>query len=118
MCTQTQGTLQQVAQGVPHAQLGGNSNAMAVRSAGLFGYYASEADCVEAARTAMFTHRERSAHMGAEFFTRVTFRIIHDAMEPRPAIEVIRPPLAPSANAQLLYRGARFFKSSRRQTGP
>ena len=56
--------------------------------------------------------------MGAEFFTRVTFRIIHDAMEPRPAIEVIRPPLAPSANAQLLYRGARFFKSSRRQTGP
>jgi ADP-ribosylglycohydrolase len=63
MCTQTDQTLQQVAHGAPHSQLGGMSNAMAVRSAGLFGYYDNEADCVRAARTAMFTHRDRSAHM-------------------------------------------------------
>merc|ERR1711865_645596 len=58
MCTQTKQTLGQVSQGVPHRDLGGNSNAMAVRSAGLFGYYSSEAEVVTAARTAMFTHRE------------------------------------------------------------
>ena len=89
MCTQTKQTLQQVTQGVPHNQLGGNSNAMAVRSAGMFGYYTSEEATVEAAKTAMFTHKEATAHAGNEFFTRVTYRIIDQGLSPRAAIEAV-----------------------------
>lgn len=89
MCTMTRTTLQQVAQGMPLSNLGGNSNAMAVRSAGMFGFFEAENEIVAAARTAMFTHRETSAHEGNEFFTRVTFRIIHQGLEPREAIEEV-----------------------------
>jgi len=89
MCTQTKQTLQQVQQGYPHDQLGGMSNAMAVRSAALFGYYETEAEVVAAARTAMFTHKETTAHDGNEFFTRVTYRIIHKGLTPRDAIEEV-----------------------------
>jgi len=89
ICTQTRMTLQQVAHGYPHSELGGNSNAMAVRSAGVFGYYPSEDGAVQAARTAMFTHQDQSAHLGNEFFTRVTWRIIHESLEPRAAIEAV-----------------------------
>jgi len=89
LCTQTRQTLQQVAQGAPLDQIGGMSNAMAVRSAGMFGYYSSEEETVKAARTAMFTHRETSAHQGNEFFTRVTWRIINKGLSPRAAIEEV-----------------------------
>eukprot|EP00747_Dinoflagellata_sp_TGD_P182713 gnl/TRDRNA2_/TRDRNA2_37062_c1_seq1.p1 gnl/TRDRNA2_/TRDRNA2_37062_c1~~gnl/TRDRNA2_/TRDRNA2_37062_c1_seq1.p1 ORF type:complete len:387 (+),score=81.60 gnl/TRDRNA2_/TRDRNA2_37062_c1_seq1:47-1207(+) len=89
MCTQTRQTMQQVAQGAPLNAIGGNSNAMAVRSAGMFGYYSSEKEVVEAARKAMFTHKESTAHMGNEFFTRVTYRIIHKGLDPRAAIEEV-----------------------------
>jgi ADP-ribosylglycohydrolase len=89
MCTMTKTTLQQVQQGVPHSQLGGYSNAMAVRYAAAFGYYETEADVVHAARTAMFTHRETSALDGGEFFARVTFRVLHKGLTPREAIEEV-----------------------------
>jgi hypothetical protein len=46
MCKQTKQTLQQVAQGVPHHQLGGMSNAMSVRYASAFAYYDTEEDIV------------------------------------------------------------------------
>ena len=118
MCTQTKQTMQQVRQGVPHSQLGGQSNAMALRHAAVFGYYDTEQGVVDAARTAMFTHREKTAHAGAEFFarvsfiyttqdsderkcsffpcktddvcvTQVTFRVIHNGITPKQAIEQV-----------------------------
>jgi len=89
MCTQTKQTLQQVGQGMPFDRLGGGSNAMAVRNAGVYGMYRDEEAVVKAARTSMFTHRETTALDGAEFFTRVTHRIIHKGMLPRDAIEEV-----------------------------
>ena len=89
MCTQTKQTLQQVRQGQPHSQLGGMSNAMSVRNAAAFGYYDTEKGVVDASKTAMFTHRERTAQSGGEFFSRVTFRVIHKGLTPRQAIEEV-----------------------------
>ena len=50
---------------------------MALRSAALFAFTDQESQLVKDAATAMFTHREKMAHLGNEFFARVTFRIIH-----------------------------------------
>ena len=102
MCTQTKQTMQQVQQRVPHNQLGGNSNAMALRHAAAFGYYDTEQGVVDAARTSMFTHRERTAQAGGEFFARVTFRVIHNGLTPKQAIEEV----AAESN------GARAFERS------
>jgi len=87
MCTQTKQTLQQVQQGMPFDRLGGMSNAMSLRIPAAFGMYDDEEDVVHASRTAMFTHRETSAREGAEFFSRVTFRVIHKGMTPEEAIK-------------------------------
>lgn len=89
MCTQTKQTLQQVNQGVPLEQIGGMSNAMAIRNAAVYGYYADEEAAVLAARTSMFTHRETSAHQGNEFFARVAYRVIHNDMSPVEAIKQV-----------------------------
>jgi ADP-ribosylglycohydrolase len=93
VCTQTKQTLQQVQQGAPLSQLGGQSNAMSLRSAAAYGYYATEDDAVRFARLAMFTHREQTAHAGAEFFTRVAFRVLHadpgGSLTPRQAMEEV-----------------------------
>lgn len=89
MCTQTRQTLQQVSQGVAYDQLGGNSNAMSVRYAAAYGMYDNEEDVVHAARTTMFTHRETTAHQGAEFFARVTFRVIQKGLTPLEAIKEV-----------------------------
>ena len=61
MCTQTRQTSEQVSRGVPLSQIGGMSNAMAIRHAAAYAAYADEEDVVHAAKTAMFTHRETSA---------------------------------------------------------
>eukprot|EP00392_Amoebophrya_sp_AT5.2_P001726 g1728.t1 len=74
-CTQTKQTLQQVASGTPTANLGGMSNAMAVRSAGIFGAFDDEDKAAEAARKVSFTHRNEEALVGSEFFTRVTHKV-------------------------------------------
>lgn len=89
ICTQTKNTYQQVAQGVPINQLGGSSNAMSLRFAPVFSYYGDEEDVVDAARKSMFTHKERTAHLGAEFFARITYRIIHQSLTPSEAIEQV-----------------------------
>merc|ERR1719313_2382244 len=67
-CSQTQQTLQQVAQKAPHSQLGGMSNAMAVLHGAAFAAFEDEKDVVHAARTMMFTHRSEEALSGGEFF--------------------------------------------------
>lgn len=88
MCTQTRQALQKLSQGAPHSQLGGYSNAMSVRFAAALGAYDTEQTVVDAARTMMFTHQERTAHLGNEFFARVAFRVSRGA-EPRAAIEAV-----------------------------
>jgi len=89
ICTQTKQTWQQLSQGTPLHKLGGRSNAMALRYASAFAYYDSEDAIVDAARKSMFTHQEHTAHLGGEFFARVTFRVIHQALSPREAIEQV-----------------------------
>ena len=89
ICTQTKQTYQQVQRGAPVAQLGGNSNAMAMRSAGMLGYYEREDDLATAARAAMFTHREATALDGGEFFARVAHRLVHGSATPREAVEAV-----------------------------
>ena len=87
MCTMTKRTAQQVDRGVPASQLGGHSNAMAVRFAAAYAYFDSEDDVVDAAHKTMFTHRERTAHEGAEFFARVTYLIVREGLSPEAAID-------------------------------
>ena len=89
ICTQTRQTAQQVQSGTPFDRLGGNSNAMAVRYASAYGYFGDEQGVVDAALTSMFTHRETTARQGAEFFARVTFRVIHKGMTPEEAIREV-----------------------------
>jgi ADP-ribosylglycohydrolase len=89
MCTQTKQTKQQIDQGMPLDRVGGRSNAMAIRNAASFAFYKDEEANVEASRTAMFTHRERTALDGGAFFTRVTHRVIWEGMKPREAIEAV-----------------------------
>lgn len=86
VCTQTKQTYQQISQGTPINQLGGNSNAMALRYASVFAYYSTEEEAVDAALKTMFTHRERTAKLGCEFFARVVYRVIHKGLTPVDAI--------------------------------
>merc|ERR1711865_133585 len=86
LCTQTKQTYQQVSKGMPLSDVGGMSNAMALRSATAYGYFEKEEDVAHAARAMMFTHRETTALDGGEFFARVGFRVIHDSLTPRQAI--------------------------------
>jgi ADP-ribosylglycohydrolase len=88
-CTQTKQALQQVQQGVPYGQLGGNSNAMGVRSAGAIAGMGSEEEAAAAARAMMFTHKSEEALSGGEFFTRVAWKVARDGLTPREAIEQV-----------------------------
>jgi len=88
-CTQTKQTLSQVEQGTKYEQLGGMSNAMALRHAAAYAVYDSEEAIVDAAKKLMFTHRNSEALGGGEFFGRVAFRIIHKGLKPREAIEQV-----------------------------
>ena len=89
ICTQTKQTFQQVRQGVPHDRLGGMSNALAIRHAAAYAFFEDEDDIVHAARTSMFTHRETTALDGAEFFARVTHRVLHAGQTPKEAIVAV-----------------------------
>lgn len=90
VCTQTKQTLQQVRAGWPVERLGGNSNAMALRYAAIFSFFDSEELVVDAAQKTMFTHKEETAHLGNEFFARVTYRIIHfPELTPRQSMEQV-----------------------------
>lgn len=89
ICTQTKQTFQQVQQNTPVSQLGGSSNAMALRFGAVFSYYETEEAVVDAAVKTMFTHREKTALLGGEFFARVTYRILHHKLTPRQAIDQV-----------------------------
>jgi ADP-ribosylglycohydrolase len=89
VCTQTRQALQKVSQGAPVSQLGGQSNAMAIRYASAFAYYEDEASILDAAKKSAFTHRETTALNGGGFFAKVTYRIIHNNLTPREAIDEV-----------------------------
>ncbi len=88
ICTMTKETYGQVKRGVPIEQLGGISNAMAIRHVAAHGYYDDEETLVDVARKAMFTHKNAEALWGGEFFARVTHRVI-EGMNPQEAIETV-----------------------------
>jgi hypothetical protein len=56
---------------------------------GFLNTYNDEDDVVDAAHTSMYTHQGRNAHLGAEFFARVTYRVIHQSLTPREAIDKV-----------------------------
>lgn len=86
ICTMTKETYAQIRQGVSVERLGGISNAMAIRHVAAHAYYETEAELVDVARKAMFTHKSAEALYGGEFFARVTHRVINGAT-PSSAIE-------------------------------
>lgn len=86
ICTMTKETYAQVRRGVEVAQLGGISNAMAIRHIAGHAYYEDEETLVDLARKTMFTHKDLHALGGGEFFARVTHRVINGAT-PAEAIE-------------------------------
>jgi ADP-ribosylglycohydrolase len=86
-CTQTKQTLQQVQQGVDFKNLGGGSNAMAVRHTAAHAVFEGEDEIAQAARDVMFTHKNSEALGGGEFFARVVHRIIHENAKPLDAFE-------------------------------
>ena len=88
ICTMTKETYKQVKQGVPIERLGGISNAMAIRHVAAHAYYDSEKEIINVARKSMFTHRDVHALGGAEFFARVTHRIINGIC-PSDAIKMV-----------------------------
>lgn len=76
ICTMTKETYRQVKQGMDVQYLGGFSNAMAIRHVSAHAYWDDEEVLVDVAKKTMFTHRDIHALGGAEFFARVTHRII------------------------------------------
>jgi len=87
LCSQSKHTLNQLRQGTPYSRLGGNSNAMGMRSAAAHAVFEDEESVAHAARTMLFTHRNEHALSGTEFFARVAHKIIHGGLNPREAID-------------------------------
>ena len=86
ICTMTKETYSQIRQGVAVENLGGISNAMAIRHVAAHAYYDNEVSIAQVARQAMFTHKNAEALGGGEFFARVTHRVINGST-PQDAIE-------------------------------
>jgi len=101
LCTMSRQTLQQVRGGARHDQLGGFSNAMAVRSAALFAVFESENRIKKAARTVSFTHRNTEALDGAEFFCSCCFCCDTGGIDPRQAIEEVSAKMSPWIQTQV-----------------
>jgi len=88
ICTMTKETYAQVKGGINVANLGGISNAMAIRHVSAHAYYDTEDEIVDVARKSMFTHKNFYALGGGEFFARVTHRVIN-GLTPIDAIETV-----------------------------
>jgi len=88
ICTMTKETYAQIKQGVPVQNLGGISNAMAIRHVAAHAYYDTEDEVAKVARQTMFTHKDLHALGGAEFFARVTHKVINGT-HPKDAISEV-----------------------------
>jgi ADP-ribosylglycohydrolase len=90
----TKETYAQVQEGRPVHQLGGISNAMALRHVAAHAYYDDENTVAKVARQAMFTHTSEEALSGGEFFARVTHRVINGE-HPSHAMELVAMQISP-----------------------
>ena len=77
ICTMTKETYSQIKQGVPLQNVGGNSNAMAIRYISAYAIYDTEEEIVNFSKQVMFTHKNEEALEGTEFFARVTYRVLN-----------------------------------------
>ena len=100
ICTMTRETFAQVQAGNPVALLGGISNAMELRHVAAHAYYDDEETLAKVARKAMFTHTSEEALSGAEFFARVTHRVIH-GVHPRDAMELVAVQMSPFISSKV-----------------
>ncbi|HEX5624168.1 MAG TPA: ADP-ribosylglycohydrolase family protein [Sulfuricurvum sp.] len=111
ICTMTKETYGQVKRGVPIEQLGGISNAMAIRHAAAHGYYEDEEELAAVARKTMFTHKNSEALLGGEFFARVTHRVINGAA-PQDAIETAAVQMGGFIEAKVAQAIAKFQEAT------
>lgn len=86
ICTMTKETYAQIKKNFKIENLGGISNAMAIRHVAAHAYYEEEEELAQVSKKAMFTHTNSESLGGGEFFARVTHRVIH-GVKPRKAIE-------------------------------
>jgi len=86
ICTMTKETYSQIKQNTPLSQVGGFSNAMAIRHLAAYACFEDEEAIANFSKEVMFTHRNEEALDGGEFFARVTFKILN-GMDIREAIE-------------------------------
>jgi len=86
ICTMTKETYSQVKQNTPLSQVGGFSNAMAIRHLCAYACFEEEESIAHFSREVMFTHRNAEALDGGEFFARVTFKVLN-GMDIKEAIE-------------------------------
>ncbi|SFV64138.1 S-adenosylmethionine synthetase [hydrothermal vent metagenome] len=107
ICTMTKETYSQVKQGMPVANLGGISNAMAIRHVAAYAYYDTEEEIASVARKTMFTHKSEEALSGGEFFARVTYRVIHGEA-PNDAIENVAVTMSPFIQSKVTQAIAKY----------
>jgi len=77
ICTMTKETYTQIKQGVALQNVGGFSNAMAIRHLAGYAIFNTEDEIAKFSRDVMFTHKNSEALDGGEFFARVTFRVLN-----------------------------------------
>jgi len=112
VCTQTKLSMDQYKQNVPTNRLGGNSNAMAIRSAAALAAFNTEEQVVGAARTMMFTHRSEEALSGGEFFARVSWKVIHQRITPREAMASTAKEMSPWIQEQYTKGFNKFIEAT------
>lgn len=118
-CTQTQQALQAVQGGrTDYENLGGRSNAMSLRTAAVFAVAADENAAAKASDHTMFTHKSSEALLGGEFFTRVTYKIIHEDMAPREAFEKVRDQMKNSFVTEQVRKGLAKYEEVMDPTKP
>ena len=100
ICTMTKETFTQIQAGKRVEELGGISNAMAIRHVAAHAYYDDEEILADVARKAMFTHTSEEALSGGEFFARVTHRVIQGE-HPRDAMEIVAVNMSPFISSKV-----------------
>jgi len=100
ICTMTKTTFEQIQAGKKVHELGGISNAMAIRHVASHAYYDDEEVLSKVARQTMFTHTSEEALSGGEFFARVTHKVIN-GMHPRDAMEIVAVNMSPFISSKV-----------------
>ena len=100
ICTMTRETFEQVQAGKRVEELGGISNAMAIRHVAAHAYYDDEEVLADVARKAMFTHTSEEALSGGGFFARVTHKVIQGE-HPRDAMEHVAVKMSPFISSKV-----------------